>query len=60
MSKFLCIFSTAISAILFLVFTLDVVAGIPFKKANMLFDIVFIVSMLGIATLSVLCLLKQK
>ena len=60
MSKFLCIFSTAISAILFLVFVLDIVAGVPFKKANPLFDIVFIVAMLGIATLGVLCLLKQK
>ena len=60
MSKFLCIFSTAISAILFLVFVLDVAAGVPFKKANPLFDIIFIVAMLGIAALSVLCLLKQK
>ncbi|MGI6401018.1 MAG: hypothetical protein ACOX0A_02735 [Thermoguttaceae bacterium] len=60
MSKFLCIFSTAISAIMFLVFLLDLVAGIPFKKANPLFDIIFVICMLGIAALSVLCLLKQK
>ncbi len=60
MSKFLCIFSAAISTLLFLVFLLDVAAGIPFKKANPLFDIVFIVCTLGVAALSVVSFLKQK
>ena len=60
MTKFLCLFSTSISAILALLFLLDLLAGIPFKKANTLLDIVFIVCMLGVAALSVLCFMKQK
>jgi len=60
MSKFLCILSISISALLFLVFLLDVAIGVPFKKANSLMDIVFIVCFAGVATLSFLCLRKQK
>ncbi|MBQ8363193.1 MAG: hypothetical protein IJX36_04605 [Thermoguttaceae bacterium] len=60
MSKFLCIASTSLSAIIFLVFLLDLVAGIPFGKANTLMDIIFVLCAGGIAALSVLALRQQK
>ncbi len=60
MSKVLCLFSTAISALLFLVFLLDIAAGVPFKKASTLMDIIFILCSAGIIALSILCLRKQK
>ncbi|MBP5623164.1 MAG: hypothetical protein J6X44_14245 [Thermoguttaceae bacterium] len=60
MSKVLCLFSTAVSALLLLVFLLDIAAGVPFKKANSLMDIVFIVCSAGIIALSVLCFRKLK
>ena len=60
MSKFLCIASTSISALIFVVFLLDVVAGIPFRKANVLMDIIFILCAGGVAALSVLNLREQK
>ncbi len=60
MSKFLCIFAASVSAILLLVFLVDLLAGFPFNKVNSLMDIIFIVCSGGIATLSVLSFLKQK
>ncbi len=60
MSKVLCLFSTAVSALLLLVFLLDVAVGVPFKKANALMDIIFIVCSAGIIALSVLCFRKLK
>lgn len=60
MSKVLCLFSIAVSALLLLVFALDLVAGVPFKKASSLMDIIFIVCSAGVVALGVLCLRKQK
>ncbi len=60
MSKILCILSISISALLFLVFLLDVAIGVPFKKANTLMDIVFVVCFAGVAALSYLSLRQQK
>ena len=60
MAKILCIFSATVSVVLALLFLLDVAVGIPFKKANTLLDIVFIVCALGVGALSVVSLLKQK
>ncbi len=60
MSKVLCLFSTAVSALLLLVFLLDIAAGVPFKKANTLMDIIFIVCSAGIIALSILCFRKLK
>lgn len=60
MSKFLCLFSTAVSALLLLVFLLDIVAGVPFKKASSLMDIIFIVCSAGVVALSIICLRQQK
>lgn len=60
MSKVMCLFSTVVSALLFLVFVLDIAAGVPFKKANTLMDIIFIICSAGVIALSILCLRKQK
>lgn len=60
MSKFLCIASTSISAIVFLLFLLDLAAGIPFGKASATTDIIFVLCSAGVAALSVLALRQQK
>ena len=60
MSKFLCIFAASVSAILLLVFLVDLLAGFPFNKVNALMDIIFVVCFGGVAALSVLSFLKQK
>ncbi len=60
MSKFLCIASTSLSAIIFLIFLLDLAAGVPFGKANTLMDIMFVLCAGGVAALSVLSLRQQK
>lgn len=60
MSKFLCIASTSLSAIIFLIFLLDLAAGIPFGKANVLMDVMFILCAGGVAALSVLSLRRLK
>lgn len=60
MSKFLCIASTSLSAIIFLIFLLDLAAGIPFGKANLLMDIMFVLCAGGVAALSVLSLRHLK
>lgn len=60
MSKFLCIASTALAAIIFLIFLLDLAAGVPFGKANALMDIIFVLCAGGVAALSVLSLRQQK
>ncbi len=60
MSKFLCIASTSISALVFVVFLLDVVAGVPFQKANVLTDIIFVLCSAGIAALSVFSLRQAR
>ncbi|MDO5309093.1 MAG: hypothetical protein Q4G03_06320 [Planctomycetia bacterium] len=60
MSKFLCLLSASISALILLVYLLDIVVGVPFKKANSLLDIIFIIFAAGVATLSVLTLRSVK
>lgn len=60
MSKFLCIASTSLSAIVFLVFLLDLVAGVPFGKANATMDAIFVLCSAGVAALSVLSLRQLK
>ncbi|MBP3557502.1 MAG: hypothetical protein J6K20_07365 [Thermoguttaceae bacterium] len=60
MSKFLCIASTTLSAIIFLIFLLDLAAGVPFGKANALMDIIFVLCAGGVGALSVLSLRQQK
>ena len=50
MGKVLCIIAMVISTLLLLIFLLDAAAGIPFHRANIVFDIIFIVvaAMIGV------------
>jgi hypothetical protein len=43
MAKALCILGIAISALILIVFGLDLATGTPFNKANMLMDIGFVI-----------------
>lgn len=59
MTKVLCLFALALSAILALIFILDLSAGIPFQKGSMVLDVVFLVAALIIGTLSWLTYREQ-
>lgn len=52
MPKVLTIIGMGIAALIFLIFTLDVSVGIPFKKASLTMDIGFMVCSLALAYLS--------
>ena len=52
MSKILCLFSLGLSAILAILFILDLSVGIPFQKGSILFDVVFLAAALIIGVLS--------
>lgn len=60
MPKALCIIALSISILLFILFLLDLVAGVPFGKADLTMDICFILCAGGLGTLSFLCLRQQK
>ncbi len=49
MPKALCIFGIVIAALLLLIFGLDLVIGVPFKKASLMMDVgtVVVCSLLG-------------
>ncbi len=60
MSKALCFSGIATAIILLILFTMDLVLGVPFKKADMLMDIVFLVSSGGLGLVSWLTLRDLK
>ena len=60
MSKVLCLFALVVSAILFLIFFLDIALGIPFKRISMVLDIAFIVCSAGIGAFSYLTFREQR
>ncbi|MGL4594629.1 MAG: hypothetical protein ACRCUY_07875 [Thermoguttaceae bacterium] len=61
MPKALCITSLVIAAIVFLIFTLNLLAGIPFgAKGGVIASIGMIVSSLTIGTFSVLTFLEIR
>ncbi len=61
MPKILCIASLVLSSILFLIFLLDLIAGIPFAKSGgMMMNIGFIVGAGIVAAFSVLTFLEQR
>ncbi|MEE2686356.1 MAG: hypothetical protein VYB09_08595 [Planctomycetota bacterium] len=60
MSKALCFSGIATAIILLILFTMDLVIGVPFKKADMLMDIVFLVSSGGLGLVSWLTLRDLK
>lgn len=60
MPKALCIAALVISCFLILVFLMDLAAGVPFGKANLLMDIGFIVSSTILAVYSFLTLRELR
>ena len=60
MAKVLCLFALVVSAILFLLFTLDLILGIPFAHINTMMDIAFVVSSAVIGVFSFLTLQEQR
>ena len=44
MAKVLCLFSLIVSSIIFLIFFLDLILGIPFARINPLMDLAFVFS----------------
>ncbi|MFP6750701.1 MAG: hypothetical protein VB855_03410 [Pirellulaceae bacterium] len=60
MSKALCFSGIATAIILLILFAMDLVLGVPFKKADILMDIVFLVSSGGLGLVSWLTLRDLK
>ena len=60
MSKALCFSGIATAAILLILFTMDLLLGVPFRKADTLMDIVFMVSSGGLGFVSWLTLRDLK
>jgi hypothetical protein len=60
MAKVLCIAGAVIAALLVLVFGLDLVAGIPFKKASWVMDVGFLVAAALLAFISWTTLKEQS
>jgi len=60
MSKVLCYSGIATAAILMILFSLDLALGVPFKKADTLMDIIFMVSATGLGFISWLTLRELK
>ena len=60
MSKVLCYSGIATAVILMILFSLDLALGVPFKKADVLMDIIFLVSSVGLGFISWLTLRELK
>lgn len=60
MPKALCIIALSIFALLLIVFLLDIVAGVPFGRSNMMTDLCFIICSAGLGTFSFFCLRQQR
>ena len=60
MAKVLCYSGIATAALLLILFTLDLAFGVPFKKADVLMDIVFLISATGLGFVSWLTLKELK
>ena len=60
MSKVLCYSGIATAAMLLILFSLDLALGVPFKKADTLLDIIFMVSSTGLGFISWLTLRELK
>jgi len=60
MPKVLCYSGIATAGMLLILFSLDLVIGVPFKKADTVMDIVFLVSSTGLGLISWLTLKELK
>jgi hypothetical protein len=52
MAKGLTIMSLVVAILLFVLFGLDLIIGVPFRKASVLLDIAFVISALGLGIIS--------
>ena len=52
MPKALCMTGMVISALILVLFLLDLAIGIPFRKASMMMDVLFLLCALGLGYLS--------
>ena len=59
MPKALCYSGMAIAAVILIFFLLDLATGIPFKKANWLMDLMFVICAGGLGYLSWATLREQ-
>ena len=60
MSKVLCYSGIATAVMLMILFSMDLALGVPFKKADTLMDIIFLVSSTGLGFISWLTLRELK
>ena len=60
MAKVLCLFALVVSAILFLIFFLDLVLGFPFARVSTMMDIAFVVSSAIVGLFSYLTFQEQR
>ena len=60
MSKVLCYSGIATAVMLMILFSMDLALGVPFKKADTLMDIIFLVSSMGLGFISWLTLRELK
>jgi len=60
MAKVLCLFALIVSSIVFLIFFLDLILGIPFARINPMMDIAFVVSSVIIGLFGYLTFREQR
>ena len=60
MAKVLCLFALVVSSIIFLIFFLDLILGVPFARINIMMDIAFVVSSIIIGLFGFLTFREQR
>ena len=60
MAKVLCLFALIVSSIIFLIFFLDLILGVPFARINTMMDIAFVVSSVIIGLFAYLTFREQR
>jgi|GEM_PF-585910 len=60
MAKVLCLFALVVSSIIFLVFFLDLILGIPFARINPMMDIAFVLSSAMVGLFGYLTFREQR
>jgi len=60
MAKVLCLFALIVSAVIFLIFFLDLILKVPFARINPMMDIAFVVSSVIIGLFAYLTFREQR
>jgi len=60
MAKVLCLFALVVSSLIFLIFFLDLILGIPFARINPMMDIAFVLSSAIIGLFGYLTFQEQR